>query len=110
MNPRPLSLMILVGFFGASQVQADEPMFTGDKKLACEAVMCLSTGKRPDECDPSIQKYLSIHYKKAWKTAAKRKAFLEMCPQGDTQATPEQMDQALKDIGLEAQDDDSAEE
>jgi hypothetical protein len=90
-----------------ASAQAND-QFTGDTKLACEAVLCLSTGKRPDECSPSVKRYFSIKFKKSWKTAAKRKEFLQMCPQGD--ATPEQMDKALKQLELQTEDDDNAEE
>lgn len=107
MKTQAIAALLGLSLLASAQAHAD---FTGDQKLACEAVLCLSTGKRPDECTPSVQRYLSIKFKKSWKTAAKRQEFLEMCPQGDVQATPEQMDQALKGLGLQAEDDDSAEE
>lgn len=107
LNKRVIATLFGTALLITGQAQAD---FTGDKKLACEAVLCLSSGKRPDECSPSIQKYLSIKFKKAWKTTAKRKEFLEMCPQGDVQATPEQMEQALQSLGFQAEDDDDADE
>lgn len=110
MKTRAIAALLGLTFLASAQVHAEETMFTGDKKLACEAVMCLSSGKRPEECSPSVQKYLSIKFKKAWKTAAKRQEFLEMCPQGDVQATPEQMDKALEAIGMAPEDEDNAEE
>ncbi|RXK13240.1 hypothetical protein CP965_05420 [Halarcobacter mediterraneus] len=58
--------------------------FTGDKKLACEAVLCLSTSNRPSECEPSIEKYFSILRKKAEDTLEARKDFLALCPVGDS--------------------------
>jgi TrbM len=57
-----------------------QDMFTGDTKLACEAVLCLSTGQRPDQCSPSIQKYFSISMKKFSETLKARKNFLNLCP------------------------------
>lgn len=60
-------------------VKADE-MFTGDVKLACEATLCLSSGTRPSECTPAINKYFSIKAKKMSNTIKKRKNFLELCP------------------------------
>lgn len=53
---------------------------TGDTKLACEAILCLSTGTRPAECAPSIARYFSISAKKWVDTIAKRKSFLNLCP------------------------------
>ncbi|MDP1620383.1 MAG: TrbM/KikA/MpfK family conjugal transfer protein [bacterium] len=53
---------------------------TGDTKLACEAIICLSTGQQPSECTPSLKRYFSISYKK-WKDTLKgRTNFLKLCP------------------------------
>ena len=53
---------------------------TGDTKLACEAVLCLSSPSRPSECDPSLKRYFSITAKKAGDQARKRQSFLDQCP------------------------------
>ena len=55
-------------------------LLTGDKRLACEAIMCLSSAHRPGECQPSLKRYFSIHAKKPHKLAEKRKNFLKLCP------------------------------
>lgn len=65
--------------FASVPAQADD-LFTGDVKLACEAVLCLSSGTRPSECTPSIQKYFSISMKKFSDTLKARKNFLNLCP------------------------------
>ena len=59
-----------------------QPTFEGEKKQACEAVLCLSSGERPEECQPSLKKYFSIKAKKPWKTFKLRKQFLKKCPSG----------------------------
>ncbi len=59
-------------------VQPD--LLTGDTKLACEAILCLSSGTRPGECNPSLQRYFSIHHKKPHKTIQARENFLNLCP------------------------------
>ena len=59
-------------------VQPD--LLTGDTKLACEAILCLSSGTRPSECNPSLQRYFSIHHKKMHKTIQAREDFLNLCP------------------------------
>lgn len=56
------------------------PMFTGDVKLACEALLCLSTGTRPDACIPSITRYFGISFKKFSDTMKGRIDFLNLCP------------------------------
>ncbi len=67
-------------FITAAPAHADDGLFTGDVRLACEAVLCLSSGTRPSECTPSIQKYFSITAKKLSDTIKKRKSFLNLCP------------------------------
>ena len=59
-------------------VQPD--LLTGDTKLACEAILCLSSGTRPSECNPSLQRYFGIHHKKPHKTIQARQDFLNLCP------------------------------
>lgn len=71
---------------GTLPAHADEQLFTGDTKLACEAVLCLSTGSRPGECAPSLRKYFSINAKKMSDTIRKRKNFLNLCPSASTDA------------------------
>ncbi|MEJ7139544.1 TrbM/KikA/MpfK family conjugal transfer protein [Amphibiibacter pelophylacis] len=67
-------------FFTAAPAHADDGLFTGDVRLACEAVLCLSSGTRPSECAPSLQRYFSITAKKLSDTIKKRKSFLNLCP------------------------------
>ena len=58
---------------------ADQEL-TGDTKLACEAILCLSSGTRPGECGPSLSRYFGISHKK-WKDTVKvRRNFLNQCP------------------------------
>ena len=58
----------------------DAAFLTGDARLACEAVLCLSTGTRPDECTPSIERYFSISHRKLSRTLKARRSFLNLCP------------------------------
>ncbi|HHF4677510.1 TPA: TrbM/KikA/MpfK family conjugal transfer protein [Haemophilus influenzae] len=53
---------------------------TGDTKLACEAVLCLSTTSRPSECKSAIKRYFSIKMRKPHKTIQARLNFLKLCP------------------------------
>lgn len=66
-----------------------EDTLTGDTKLSCEAIMCLSTPSRPSECEPSLQRYFSITAKKASEVAQKRKNFLELCPKDQSTSSNE---------------------
>jgi hypothetical protein len=55
-------------------------LLTGDTRLACEAILCLSSPARPGECSPSLDRYFGIK-KKKWKDTVKaRRNFLNKCP------------------------------
>lgn len=76
-----LSIIISSTMLNAVSFKAD--VLTGDTKLACEAILCLSSGTRPSECYPSINRYFSIH-KKHWSdTVNARRNFLRLCPVGE---------------------------
>ncbi len=81
-NPvRILSIALIVagGLISITPASAQQTL-TGDKKLACEAVLCLASGKRPDECNPALRRYFDIS-KRLWKDTVKaRKNFLKLCP------------------------------
>lgn len=55
---------------------------SGDTRLACEAILCLSSGTRPSECSPSLSRYFSIKKIKWSKTIKARLNFLKLCPVG----------------------------
>lgn len=50
--------------------QAEPEVLTGDVRLSCEAILCLSSGTRPGECSPSLSRYFGIH-KKSGQTRSK---------------------------------------
>lgn len=76
---RQLSILATAALlFAALPASAEE--FTGDKKYACEAILCLSTVQRPDACMPSIRRYFSIVGKKPSDTIRDRRNFLKGCP------------------------------
>lgn len=57
-----------------------EDYLTGDMRLACEAILCLSSGVRPGECSPSLSRYFGINKKKWSDTLKARMNFLNLCP------------------------------
>ncbi|MFD1244004.1 TrbM/KikA/MpfK family conjugal transfer protein [Paralysiella testudinis] len=66
-----------------------EDLLTGDVRLACEAVLCLSSGTRPNECAPSLRRYFDITRKKLSDTISARHDFLQLCPASNEQGMPE---------------------
>lgn len=63
-------------------VKANNSELTGDTKLACEAILCLSSGTKPNECSPGISRYFGITHRKWSDTVNARRDFLNMCPRG----------------------------
>lgn len=59
---------------------------SGDDKLACEAILCLSSATKPGECSPSLDRYFSITDDKWSDTVKKRKNFLNRCPASNEDA------------------------
>lgn len=63
----------LTAALGSTGAQAQDQL-DGDARTACEVILCLSTGSRPDQCSPPLRRFFSI--KKPWK----RVNFLRLCP------------------------------
>lgn len=57
-----------------------QDVLTGDTRLACEAILCLSTGTQPSECAPSLRRYFSISHRRFSDTIRGRVNFLKLCP------------------------------
>lgn len=72
---------------------------TGNTKLACEAVLCLSSGTRPSECSPSLAKYFGITDPRPHKMIEKRLNFLKLCPASSQPKMPELIDAISKGAG-----------
>lgn len=75
-----LFVLALLGYGMANAQEPDMSLLTGDTRLACEAILCLSTGQRPSECQPSIKRYFSIVKRTTSKTLRARRDFLKQCP------------------------------
>ncbi|MBQ8609344.1 MAG: hypothetical protein IJ414_04300, partial [Campylobacter sp.] len=81
--------MLLTGALFGSMALAntnENGELTGDRRTACEVLLCLSSGQRPSECNPPLARFFAIKAKKPWKTLQMRRDFLELCPtnNGDT--------------------------
>ena len=63
-------------------VSEAQGLLSGDQKDACEAILCLSSGQRPDQCEPPIRRYFSIQHRRISDTLQARKDFLDLCPKG----------------------------
>lgn len=81
------SAALAVAALSITNTVSAQEVLTGDTRLACEAVLCLATGTRPNECTPSLQRYFSISYRKLSDTIRGRINFLNLCPASNQ--TPE---------------------
>jgi hypothetical protein len=72
--------LFLALFALVAQAAVDIEELTGDTKLSCEAILCLSSGERPSECEPSLRHFFGIHKDTTAKTIKARTEFLSLCP------------------------------
>lgn len=94
MKLQQLALTAALGATIAAPAMAQE-VLTGDTRLACEAVLCLSSGQRPDECEPSLRRYFSISYKKWSDTVRGRTDFLKLCPASNMDSNMQKLVNAI---------------
>lgn len=80
-----IASMALVATLGATVPSQAQQVLTGDTRFACEALLCLASGQRPDECTPSLQRYFSIKLRKFNDTQGARSSFLNLCPASNVQ-------------------------
>jgi hypothetical protein len=75
---------VLIGFAFALIVSGTtakaQEVLAGDTRLACEAILCLSSATQPAECSPSLSRYFSITKRKLSDTIRARSSFLQLCP------------------------------
>ena len=80
MNLKKASFALIAGLFLLNPIKAQE--LTGDAKLSCEAILCLSSsvGRGLSECSPSLDRYFGISHKYLSDTIKARLNFLNICP------------------------------
>nr|WP_303312854.1 TrbM/KikA/MpfK family conjugal transfer protein [Campylobacter fetus] len=57
-----LAIMIMLSSLFALNLNAND-VLTGDRKTACEVLLCLSSGQRPSECNPPLARFLLLRLK-----------------------------------------------
>ncbi|MET1114433.1 MAG: TrbM/KikA/MpfK family conjugal transfer protein [Comamonas sp.] len=80
MNSRYLAVPAALALAGSCLSATAQEVLEGDAKLACEAVLCLSTGSPPGECRPALKRYFSITHRRLAQTIRQRNNFLRLCP------------------------------
>jgi hypothetical protein len=71
---------VVVALVAPERSASAQDVLTGDTRLACEAILCLSSGTRPGECSPSLSRYFGIQKRKFSDTIKARLNFLNLCP------------------------------
>jgi hypothetical protein len=84
--------LALAALLAALPVRAE---FSGDVKLACEAILCLSSSSRPAECSPSLDRYFGIRKKKLSDTLNARRNFLDLCPSANADENMQSLVKAI---------------
>jgi len=74
----------VIGYVESANAQ---DVLTGDRRLACETIVCLSSGVRPSQCRSALRRYFSISARRMSNVIKKRKNFLKLCP--SSSQTPE---------------------
>lgn len=92
----PLLLLAVLMFPGFSLANSE---LSGDTRLSCEALLCLSSGERPGECGPSLSRYFGIQKKKWSDTLNARKSFLRQCPASSEPGMPNLVDTLVTAAG-----------
>lgn len=81
MKSKSLAVIGCAAILGAPMGQAlADGILRGDTRMACEAILCLSSAARPGACTPSLVRYFSISRKKWSDTVKARLNFLNLCP------------------------------
>lgn len=88
------SLILMSGVPVQAQAQA---VLTGDVRLACEAILCLSSSTRPGECAASLRRYFSINHTKLTDTLRARLNFLNLCPAAGQDAGMKSLVRVIRD-------------
>ncbi len=91
-------LLVAMAVMAAAPGQAAETL-SGDTRLACEAVLCLSSGLRPGECSPSLERYFGINHKKWKDTVSARRDFLNQCPSASEPGMPSLVEAIVNGAG-----------
>ena len=73
----------------ANSTEFKPDLLTGLPRLACEAILCLSSSVRPSECAPSLAHYFGINLKTWADTVRARRNFLQMCPASKEPGMPD---------------------
>lgn len=79
--------------------RAQDEVLGGDVGLACEALLCLSSGERPGECSRSLNRYFSISRKKWSDTLRARRNFLNQCPSASAEGMPSLVENIVNAAG-----------
>ena len=94
---KSLLMLSLLGVL-ALPAQGQQPaLFTGITRLACEALLCLSSGSHPAACAPALGYYFGLRklFRTDLSTLTKRLNFLNLCPSASADANMQSLTLAI---------------
>lgn len=86
---------VVIGLMPVITGANEDGLLQGDTRLACEALLCLSSGQVPGQCGPSLSRYFGIVCEKPWETLQARRNFLNLCPQSNQTPAMSQLTTAI---------------
>lgn len=96
----PNKLVLFLVLLSAVFVHQPSHALGGDAAVACEVILCLSTGNPPNECSSSLRKFFSIKASRPDKTLRARGNFLKLCPaSGDSNEMGQLVDAIAQGAG-----------
>lgn len=75
---KKIILLVAILFGSLNAVEVD--LLTGDTRLSCEAILCLSSSVKPGECQPSLNRFFSIKEKKMGRYTKCKKSIFKTMP------------------------------
>lgn len=78
-----VTISVLFANDNGLNLNLDTSLLTGNTRLACEAILCLSSSIKPGACSPSLKKFFSIRFRHWGDTIKARRNFLKLCPSRD---------------------------
>jgi len=86
MKSLKITIIFLLAFVSIQRSAQAE--LSNIQTLACETILCLSSGVQPAECNPALSYFYGIKGHKLSDTLKLRKAFLNKCPDSSAPGMP----------------------
>ncbi|QIQ22514.1 TrbM/KikA/MpfK family conjugal transfer protein [Zophobihabitans entericus] len=90
-----ISTSINANLPGVPNALPGSEILKGDERTACEVIICMSSSKRPSECNEPLAIYFGIKAKKPSDTIKKRRDYLKLCPSSNANSGMDSLTEAI---------------